>query len=327
MPRTWKTPENWKGYNPEFLHGFQIPFPNFDQWKDDLAINIDTGHFELPFIAFSSLQSISRRVPLLTAANLYRERMISIGRSGAFSADGRIKETEQLSTSIYKAVNSIQKESEHKLAKGHMVRREDVQWDPLHDEELAATAAAATFHYTNASPQHQAINNGVWKALENSVLIRGRSKEPKKAIVFTGPVLANNDPWLKIPESRVKVKCPLRFWKVIYFVNKADTLCYAAFLMSHKVEVEEDGYVKPDHSFIAVTESLKKEKPFLEFDERQTYQVGISLIEELTRLEFQPAHQALPEGGHQLLSLPGDRSLMLLEESAQYLQLVEGLVL
>lgn len=295
------TPANWKGYNPKFLEGFTIPFPALGKWEGDLAVNDDTKHHELHYINFSSIQSISRRLPIVTGSNIYREKWVQASREGSFKPDARIKKEEQFSTAWYSDINKLQDKSERKMAKGHMVRREDVQWDENLVKENAIEAAEATFHYTNAIPQHQSVNNVIWKNLENSILIKGRSKNPKKAIVFTGPILQDNDPWLVFQKKpSPEIRCPLRFWKVIYYVTEADELKYAAFLMSHKEEVEEDGYVITKLKLREIFESL--EKPFLDFDEKEKYQVNVSLIEQLTGLKFSPAIQVLKEGTHAKLS-------------------------
>lgn len=297
------TPKTWKGYDPDFLDGFSIPIPDMGEWKNDLAINSETDKPELPFIYFSSFQSASRRLPLVTASNIYRDKWVQAGRDGQFKKDERIGDNEQFTPKIYTGINKLQKESERKMAKGHMVRREDVQWDINNNEEKAVEAAIATFHYTNASPQHQALNNVIWKQLENSILRRGRSREPYKAIVFTGPILDTKDPLLVIHDDQEenKIKCPLRFWKIIYYVSEQDELRYAAFIMSHKEEVEADGYVAKPLKLFEVYAPV--EKPFLDFDEKEKYQVNISLIEKLTGLKFKKAKEALEEGKSSKLSL------------------------
>jgi endonuclease G len=320
-------PKSWKGYQPNFLDGFIIPVPQFGKWKDDLAVNNETGKNELPFIYFSSFQSVSRRMPLLTASNIYRIKWVQAGREGNFESDDRIKVEEQFSTAIYKNVNKNQTEIKHKMAKGHMVRREDVQWDPKADPKMAIEAAEATFHYTNACPQHQGVNNGIWKDLESSILIKGRSKEPPKAIVFTGPILQQNDPWLLFPaeKDKVEIRCPLRFWKVVYYINEDGELRFASFLMSHKEEVEADGFVQTKLKLAEAFEST--EKPFLEFDEKEKYQVNNSLIEKLTGLSFKKAKEILPEGQHSKLSQPLLESHKGVGFESFETGLVEGLIL
>lgn len=291
-------PKSWNGYSAAFLEGFTIPIPELGKWQNDAVSNSETGKPELPFIHFTSIQSASRRLPIVTAGNVFRDKWIQAGREGTFKKDNRVKTDNQFTPAIYTGINKLQKKSERKMAKGHMVRREDVQWDLKKDVDKSVEAAIATFHFTNACPQHQALNNVLWKELENSILRKGRSREPRKAIVFTGPVLDSKDPLLVIHgNDKLQIKCPLRFWKVVYFVNEDNELRYAAFLMSHKSLVEEDNYVVQPKFEAAV------EKPFLEFDEREQYQVNASLIEKLTGLRFFKAKEALKKGQHSKLTL------------------------
>ena len=301
------TPQEWDGYKEAFLDGFTIPLPGLtDTLKAEAAVNNETGSFELPFLYFTSIHSQARKVPIFTASNIFRDKIVSIGREGNFKKDHRIEQHHQLNDTYYSGLNSIQSDFQKKIAKGHMTRREDVQWDENGDTEKAENAAKATFFYTNACPQHQGINNGIWKALENSILIRGHSRNPKKAIVFTGPVLDKKDPFFVTSSGmNEKVQCPLRFWKVVYFVNDKNELRCAAFLMSQKTEVFRDGFVitnllHPETNQLSVSET---EKPFLDFDERATYQVNVSEISRLTGLGFKKAKEALPSGKRIRLSL------------------------
>ncbi len=140
-----------------------------------------------------------------------------------------------------------------------------------------------------------------------------------------GTVLAARDPWLVIHENdKNEIRCPLRFWKVVYYVNKENELRYAAFLMSHKEEVERDGYVMLER------DRAVAEIPFLEFDEREKYQVNISVIEKLTGFKFKSAKEALPEGEHRKLSkAPAERTVRSISKDfsdMEEIAVVEGLV-
>jgi endonuclease G len=319
------SPNTWTGYDPDFLDGFNVPIPDFGKWESDLAINNETGTPELPYIHYSSFQSSSRRLPVVTASNIFRTKWVQGPATSTFRADPRIGTHEQLSTAIYKAVNSNQPDVARKMAKGHMVRREDVQWTLSDNPEDALEASASTFFYPNASPQHQAVNNVIWKSLENSILIKGRSRDPQKVIVFTGPVLSSRDQWLVIPgDDENEIRCPMRFWKVIYYVTKDNELRYASFLMSHKEEVEEDGYVTTRLKLVEIFESI--EKPFLDFDEKEKYQVNISLIEKLTDLKFPEATEALEKDSFRALSMEIQEGIKAFSEFHSE-PLVEGLVL
>jgi len=288
--------KKWKGYNSKFLTGFDVSFPKLSaSQKKDIAYNKETTKEELPFIYYSSIQSKSRRMPFFTAGNINRDAWIQSGREGTFTTDDRLEKEEQLSNTIYTKLNKKHTEKNKKVDKGHLVRREDVQWDAKKDEASAVEAAKATFYYSNACPQHHQLNNEIWKYLEDSVLRRGRSKKPLKAIVFTGPIFKSTDPMLVFPSGvDYQIQCPIRFWKVIYYVNEEKELRCAAFMMSHKLLMEKDGHIEKKTAVRgAKFVEEKADIPFLMFEENEKYQVKLSLIEKETGLKFKKAKEGL----------------------------------
>ena len=325
------TPKHWKGYDPNFLNGFEVSLPNISSYNKDLSQDLETGETELKYIYYSSFHSKVRRLPILTASNIYRDKLIPISRTGDFTTDSRIPEEDQFSDELYKDLNRKQQSNKFKMDKGHMVRREDVQWDRSGNEEKAQEAAEATFFYTNACPQHHEVNGsgGIWFNLESSILRRGRSIEPRKAIVFSGPILHKNDPFLVFEEATETIRCPIKFWKVVYYVNPAGELRRAAFLMSQRDEVERDGHVSYGTKLLEILESVQK--PFLEFEDKEKYQVRVSLIEDLTKIVFPKAYEALNKGEFRKLelrinesfNLENDKGLPQDEDSIS----VEGMIL
>jgi len=274
-----------KGYDSNFLgSSFTALLPDYNYFKGDVAKNIQTNEDILNYTYYSVIQNRSRRLPIFSASNIFRISFEQVGRSGDFRKDNRIKEFEQLLSSDYEQLNSIKKATIHK---GHMTKREDVQWDPDGNIAKAQAAAESTFFYPNASPQHARLNIGLWKNLENSIIIKGRVESPGKVSVFTGPVLDKNDPEFNsrlIDGSRFKI--PVLFWKVIYYV-KDRQLYYASFLMGQLNPLRRDKLINE-----STTKGLSKArslKPFLEFKEDEKYQVSVSFIEELTRLKFSKA--------------------------------------
>jgi endonuclease G len=151
-----------------------------------------------------------------------------------------------------------------KFARGHMTRREDPIWGP---PDRAKLGNSDSMHFTNAVPQMQPFNAGIWLKLEDYAL--EHSEEDKMRIsVFTGPVLAADDP------ERFGVKIPLRFWKVIAFVHD-DTKKLTA-----------TGYVMSQEAFLAPEEFV--------FGEFETSQRPIREIEDLTGLSFGDLAKADP---------------------------------
>ena len=278
-----------KGYNDKFLgNKFVVKMPDYEKYRDDVAINnVTTGHV-LDYIYYSVIQSKSRRVPLISASNIYRIKFEKVARSGNFRKEKRINSEEQLTANDYKLFNKIKAAT---IEKGHMTKREDVQWDLKGYEKKAEKAAISTFYYPNAAPQHDALNNGPWKYLENSVIIKGRVPEPAKVSVFTGPVLDKLDPDFKVRlHDGTVFKIPILFWKVIYYLKDDGKLYRAGFLMGQINPLRRDKLID-EIRFKDFDQAEKKSslKPFLEFKEDENYQVPVSLIEELTQLKFQEA--------------------------------------
>jgi endonuclease G len=278
-----------EGYNDLFLgESSVVALPNCQEYNDDIAINKETMNCELDYVYYSVIQSKSRRVPIISASNIYRIKFGKIARSGSFKKDNRINVNEQLTSEDYRQFNTIKAAT---IEKGHMTKREDVQWDLYGNDDSAQKAAISTFFYPNAAPQHDSLNNGPWKYLENSVIIKGRVPEPAKVSVFTGPVLDKLDPEFKVRLQDGSIfKIPILFWKVIYYLKDDNNLYRAGFLMGQINPLRKDDLINEigfrDFELVEKKSSLK---PFLEFKEDENYQVPISMIEELTKLKFQNA--------------------------------------
>lgn len=321
------TPAHWEGYSSSFLDGYEVSIPAIKGLAEkDVLLNPETGDPTFKYIYYSSVINKTRRIPFFTACNVYREHWLSVDRAGTFRCDHRLPDNYQLSDDIYTQVNKKQKEQNKKVDKGHLVKREDVQWDEDKDEVKAGEAARATFFYTNACPQHHQLNNELWKHLENSVLVKGRSKKPLKATVFTGPVFSDEDPLLVFPNGvNYEIKCPIRFWKVIYYINESDELRCAAFIMSHKLFMERDGHIFYEPAVRGMKPERKKPvKPFLAFEENEKYQVTLTLLSELTQLSFTKAGEGLSETQvYSKLSMPARSRSVSFGESLE----IRGLVL
>ena len=278
-----------KGFDNNFLgDNFVVGMPNFEEYISDVAINKKTNGHELDYIYYSVIQSITRRVPIVSASNIYRIKFEKVDRSGNFKKDARIEDREQLTSNDYSQFNTIKAAA---IEKGHMTKREDVQWDINGNEQEAQNAAISTFFYPNAAPQHDALNNGPWKYLENAVIIKGRVPEPAKVSVFTGPVLDNLDPEFKVRLQDGSIfKIPILFWKVIYYIKDDGNLYRAGFLMGQINPLRKDDLINEiGFRDFEIAEKKTSLKPFLEFNEDENYQVPVSLIEELTKLKFQDA--------------------------------------
>lgn len=273
------------GYNSRFLGTkFSVRMPDYSKYGRDVAINNSTGKAVLDYIYYSVVQSKSRRVPIISASNIYRIKFDRIDNSGSFKKESRIADEEQLTAKDYKRFNTLRAAT---IEKGHMTKREDVQWDINGNKKDARLAANSTFYYPNAVPQHDALNNGPWKHLENSVIIKGRVPEPAKVSVFTGPVLDERDPTYKTGLAEGSpFKIPVLFWKVIYYLMQDGKLYKAGFLMGQLDPLRRDQLI--DEVSRRELEAYKLQ-PFLEFKDDENYQVPVTMIEKLTKLKFAKA--------------------------------------
>jgi endonuclease G len=124
--------------------------------------------------------------------------------------------------------------------RGHIVSPISVSWGTPRQAELANRQS---FFWTNTVPQHPDMNRGWWLAVElwerEMVAARG------KAIGFSGPVLAQDDPVYRDIEQaigRLRVRqdfrLPRGFWKVVVVTDPQSRLRTAAFLL------DQDSLVK-----------------------------------------------------------------------------------
>ena len=225
-----------EGYDPEFLGaGFAAPWPVPDaQAAADLASpsdkTADRPH-EVRYTHFGVLFSEPRRQPLITAVNIDGRNLVHVKRSDdRWFADGRLPRGIQLTMADY---------DDPEIDRGHMVRRQDPNWDPAArggESELAERANLDTFHYTNAAPQHSDMNQGneLWLGLEDYILESARTNG-FKACVFTGPVNRDDD-----PEIKSNVFVAREFWKLVVMVNaERDRLHATAYLLSQGDMIRE----------------------------------------------------------------------------------------
>jgi endonuclease G len=270
----------FKGFRHDFLVDDKIkqevPFPSLKKKRQtELAPVKYNDGLNIDYLNYSVQLSGSRKFPIFTASNIDGKLFKAAPRPKSWRIDERVKQY-QWGKDLYEAEKSD-------FDKGHMTRREDVQWGETLD--LAKKAAYSTFYYTNAVPQHKDLNQEIWKNLEDYILHAETTKRSMKVCVFTGPVLSNDDPEFVTAVNGEKIKLPTIFWKVVIYPGKDGKLHRVGFLMSQKKLLTEKGIIRP--SFKAAPAA--GEKVFTEFDDAETYQVNISLIERLTDLKMPKA--------------------------------------
>lgn len=244
------------GYDDAFLGKGKkrVEMPGFGAWKADIAevTDADSGRATnvLKYRHFSVAMSESRKLPLITAVNIDGSKSKRLGRADKWFIDGRLGDEFQVDNAAY---------VRNPLDRGHMVRREDPVWGPL---DVAQEANDDTFHYTNCAPQHEALNQRDWLALEDYVLGNARTRKLMVS-VFTGPIMKDKDPLY-----RDLVRLPRAFWKIAAIVND-DT---------GKLSIT--GYILTQGELIRdVTESFA-------YGGFRTYQVPLKLIQDQAGIDL-----------------------------------------
>lgn len=142
---------------------------------------------------------------------------------------------------------------------------------------IALNAADSTFYYTNAVPQHKDLNRDIWRSLEDYILHTETKKNELKVNVFTGPILSSHNPYFVTPLKDVQIQIPALFWKVVVFEKDDGELYRVGFMMGQNKLLIDN----------AIIESLESQDDlFNDFKDAETYQVNITLIEELSGIKM-----------------------------------------
>ncbi|GAA2027795.1 hypothetical protein GCM10009819_09060 [Agromyces tropicus] len=220
------------GYDPSFLgEGLAVPLPELTDHADDVvSFEFDgTERHVLDYEHFSVVMSAARRMCRFSAVNvdgLHEKRFARVG----WRIDPRIPRDAQISKECYG--------NAPKFSRGHMTRREDPVWG---SDDDAARGNSDSMHVTNAVPQMQPFNAGVWLDLEDYALQNAR-RDDMRITVFTGPFLEDDDP------VRFGVRVPVEFWKVIAFVHdETGELCATGYTMSQRAFLSEEEFVFGAH--------------------------------------------------------------------------------
>ncbi|ULN45212.1 DNA/RNA non-specific endonuclease [Mycolicibacterium goodii] len=264
-----------EGYADNFLgDGPVIPLPEAVGGADDVLQFPDNGGTShvLRYEHFSVVMSRRRRLCRFSAVNIDGATSVSRRRT-SWRTDPRIPATAQISRECYG--------DPPKFSRGHMTRREDPVWG---SDQAAERGNTDSMHVTNAVPQMQPFNGGVWLDLENYALQNAR-RDDMRISVFTGPFLFDDDPVM------FDVKVPVEFWKVIAFIHD-DTgrLCATGYTMSQRDFLGDEEFV---------------------FGQHETTQTSIASIEQRSGLSFGElsAHDPLDEIELATLSLTDVRQI------------------
>jgi len=261
----------FQGYDEKFISNQTVPLPKLSQEQSaDLAFD-DEGNDVIKYINYSLQQSASHKFPFYTATNVDGIQFKKVPRKDNWRKDKRLSKEFQLGKELYSAPKSD-------FDKGHMTKREDVQWGETLG--IALNAANSTFYYTNAVPQHKDLNRDIWRSLEDYILHTETKRNELRICVFTGPVLSSSNPYFVTPINGKQIQIPSLFWKVVVFQKEDGNLYRVGFMMSQN-KLLLDNHI--------IEELESDDKLFMQFKDANTYQVNISLIEEFAGLKIPSA--------------------------------------
>lgn len=268
----------YNGYRPDFLGpGLTVPLPRLlRQLRTEVAPVTGTGDNVLRYRNFSLVQHARRRFPLFTAANIDGRLFRRVDRHDRWRLDPRLPADMQWGPELYAAEKSD-------FDRGHMTKREDVQWG--HTDEEALAGAMSTFFYTNAVPQVARLNQQLWRSLEDYILKSETVTHAQRIALFTGPVLSEEDPVFVTEVDGREVQLPSLFWKVIYFAKDDGQLTRVGFLMGQEELLERNGLIHP-RIISRDARRTPAEQLFMDFKDADTFQVNIRSISRLTRMIF-----------------------------------------
>jgi endonuclease G len=234
------------GYNPQFL-GPTIPLPQLaESHAEDVVPLKDGAGSVLDYTHFSVVLSKSRRLAFFTAVNIDGAQSKKLSRK-----NDRWYFDPRIETYFQSGPDLYR---DNPLDRGHLVRRLDPVWG-----DQAEKANEDTFHFTNAAPQHSNLNQRTWLGLEDYILLNA-DQEDLKVTVFTGPIFRPDD-MLYRGEFRI----PAEYWKVVVIVKENGQLSATAYMQTQKNLIENLEFAYSGY---------------------KTYQVPVSLIEELAELDF-----------------------------------------
>jgi endonuclease G len=265
-----------KGYDPNFL-GTQIPLPALSKTMQKNTVEVppqfqkNGQKYILDYYHYSVAMNKKRRCAWFSAGMIDGTNFQDFKRGkDKWFLDPRIDKKFQMGEELYAAKNTD---------RGHLTRFKDLSWGRKMDEAVKATNDS--FHFTNCTLQLDGFNQGKdrWQGLELFLLEQHAKKDERKMVVFTGPVLKDNDPKYQNEFMDYTARIPLAFWKVCCLRRVDGSLSATAFTLGQEDITDLPGF---------------EEK----FDVAAA-QVTLADLEDLTGLDFGELtrHDHFAEGG------------------------------
>jgi DNA/RNA endonuclease G (NUC1) len=222
-----------RGYDPTFLQaaaagskssdgldgGIAVPFPKLT--GSALTSAYDNGR-RIDYVNFSVVLNKARRAPSFAAVNLQRSAIVPLLRANVqFQYDPRIPPDVQSNPQAF---------GSSEIDRGQLVNAREIAWGSAFGTDAVAagrTAYAMVSVMTNVTPQFDTFNRGLWLDAERYAR-EEFSRLSDRITIFTGPVLADDDPLIS------GLSLPRRFWKVLVATSpdNAASLVVEAYLIS-----------------------------------------------------------------------------------------------
>jgi DNA/RNA endonuclease G (NUC1) len=255
-----------EGYDPEFLGPgpLRVPMPRLSPGQEADAARLlapapGANPYELKYHHFSVVMNRKRRLAFFTAINIGHRPVSGLPPAEAlWSYDPRIEREAQVDEEFFK---------QSPVDRGQLVRSFDPAWG--RSTTVAGAAYDDTFHYSNFYPKSawRSKVKVLWAGLEDFLLDRAVG-EQKQMTVFTGPVLADDDPMFR------DFKYPIRCWKVAVIEKPDGGLGALGFLGNQSEPL------------------LPSVGEVTRIAEMWTFQVRVAEIERLTGLDFRVLRDA-----------------------------------
>ncbi|HSD37226.1 MAG TPA: DNA/RNA non-specific endonuclease [Rhodocyclaceae bacterium] len=263
-----------KGYDPAFLgsksaHHVLLPQLTPGLAHDATLLVGSSKNYVLNYHNYSLVMHKRRKFAIYTAANVDFGGRFDLARpTDVWRYDPRIPRDAQIGEYYY---------SKNQFDRGHLTRREDLEYGAT--RTAALVSAADTCHFSNCTPQHARFNQNksLWQGIERYLLESSIQHEAFRAQIMTGPILAEDDPvWARYD----KVQYPVRFWKVVAAVSATGKLFATAYILDQSAVIAEFGI---------------EAAPVVPFGDYMHFQVKIAEVERLTGLKFQSGMANAPK--------------------------------
>lgn len=273
-------------YNENFIPGFTVHLPRVPAGKThEIAPLLNGRGHVIDYSHHSVVMNKTRKFAFYAASNISGSNWKNIPRKGSFKKDVKaIAADHQLGSELYNTIRAKGLRP-NDFEQGHLASFEEVLWGKTADE--IKKAAADTFSFTNCVPQHERVNSGLWRSLEQYILKSETIQHGLKVSVITGPLLLDSDPFYIEKINGQLVKIPCVFWKVVYYPNHKG-LNAVGFMMSHTQLLLNEGTVTFKKSAVkdGIAAAAAADNFFMDYKYDAVYQVRVEFIQEKTGLQF-----------------------------------------